>query len=107
MSKNTGSYCPLINKTCIEHKCAFYTIVQGQDPQTGAPLDRFACAIALIPILQIEQARQVKGNSAAIDSLRNETVKRTEITNSILLQSFSPLLAEVKDITHLPPTHNV
>lgn len=48
--------CPLMGD-CIEHACAWYSHVIGQHPQTGEPIDTEACAVALLPMLLIENAR--------------------------------------------------
>jgi len=48
--------CPLSGE-CIEHRCAWFTRVAGQHPQTGEVIDTEACAVALLPMLLIENAR--------------------------------------------------
>ena len=63
--------CPLLKKPCIEHACAWYCRVQGKNPQTGADMDTWGCAITFIPMLQIETSNQVRGVQAATETFRN------------------------------------
>lgn len=72
-SKNT---CPMLNKPCIEHDCKLYVLVQGKDPQSERILDEWNCSFAWIPMLIIEGAQQTRQAGAAIESMRNEIVKR-------------------------------
>lgn len=74
----TGTFCPLIKKDCITLKCAFYTLVRGQHPQSGEEIDEWACAIAWTPILLINAANQSRQGAAAIESLRNKVVETAE-----------------------------
>lgn len=97
-----GKFCPLIKGDCIELKCTFYTHVRGSDPQSGREVDEFACAIAWIPILLINTAKEVREGAAATESMRNEMV--TAANNSLGLQiaienrrDLKPLVLEKKD----------
>ena len=72
---SSGKWCPLIRKNCVEHKCAFYTHVMGQNPNTGQQVDEWACAIQFLPMLLIENSQQQRGTGAAVESFRNEMVK--------------------------------
>lgn len=67
--------CPLLNKKCIEHKCAWFTQVSGTNPQTGVEFDRWECSITFIPLLQIEQTKAALGNQAATVEVRNSVAK--------------------------------
>jgi hypothetical protein len=68
--------CPLGSK-CEEirdnkaYRCAWYTKLVGKNPQTGADVDEHACAIAWLPVLQIENTRSGHSTAAAVESLRN------------------------------------
>lgn len=66
--------CPLLNKPCIEHQCKFYVQLLGRDPQTNAPIHKWDCSIAFLPILLIEGAQQTRQAGAAIESFRNDLV---------------------------------
>jgi len=82
MSKNI---CPFLKKTCIEHDCALYMHVQMQtNPQSGKTVDEFGCALAWTPIMMIEASRQTRGVQAAVESTRNEIVKRQDILNGAI-----------------------
>ena len=80
-----GTYCPLVNGKCKEEKCAFYTTVRGVNPQTGAEIDNTGCAIQFMPLLLIENSQQQRQTGAAVESMRNETVKSSETTQQILI----------------------
>ena len=73
-------FCPLwrkaMSKVC--HTCPWWVCVSGQNPQTGQRIDRWECAIAMMPILQVETAQQVRQGAAATESFRNEVVKRAD-----------------------------
>jgi len=75
-----GAICPLhkkdVSKVC--HTCAWYTLVRGSNPQTGAEVDDWQCAIAWLPMLTIETAKTARGTQAATESMRNEITKRMD-----------------------------
>jgi hypothetical protein len=79
-----GTFCPLIKKDCIENKCQWFCQVRGINPNTGEPVDEWACAVKLVPILLIENSNQQRSTSAAVESFRNETVKQSEVLNHAL-----------------------
>lgn len=56
--------CPLSGE-CMEHRCAWFTRVAGQHPQTGEAIDTEACAVSLLPMLLIENARHARAAVAA------------------------------------------
>jgi hypothetical protein len=92
--------CPLGSK-CTEikdnkvHRCAWYTKIVGKDAQ-GEEHDDWACAIAWMPILTIEMANTNRGQTAAIESLRNETVKRQDLAMRAFAQHSTGTLLESK-----------
>jgi hypothetical protein len=76
--------CPLHNfAPCKELECAWFTQIRGHNPNTGAEIDDWGCAISWMPILMIENSQQQRGTGAAIESFRNEMVK----ANSMLLET--------------------
>jgi hypothetical protein len=76
--------CPLNNfEPCKELECAWFTQIRGHNPNTGADLDEWGCAISWLPILMIENSQQQRSTGAAVESFRNEMVK----ANSILLET--------------------
>lgn len=76
------TFCPL-GKVCREIKdntiveCLWLTKVAGMNPQTGENEDREECAITLMPLLSIQQARETHGSAAAIESLRNHVAEQS------------------------------
>ncbi len=65
-------------------RCPWYTQLRGMDPNTGAERDEWACAIAWLPILQIENAKEVRQGAAATESFRNEVVKRAKLPQRLI-----------------------
>lgn len=84
MSK-TKNICPLLRKPCIERDCAWWTHVQGTDKNTGRDVNQEICTIAVMPLLLIENSSQQRSTSAAVESFRNESISRSETSNTILL----------------------
>ena len=78
MELKPGNYCPLIKKDCIGLQCAWFTQVRGTNPNTGKEVDEWACAIAWLPMLLIENSQQQRQTGAAVESFRNEVVKANE-----------------------------
>ena len=79
--------CPLGHK-CEEardgaiHRCAWFTKLAGQLPD-GTQADEQGCAMAWLPVLLVENARVVRGTSAAVESFRNEVVSANSIIDSV------------------------
>lgn len=88
--------CPLGSK-CEEikdnqmHRCAWYTNIVGKDPQSEEMIDKWECAIAFMPMLQIEMSQTNRGQTAALESLRNETVTGQAQFNKIMSQATNRL----------------
>ena len=76
MKIEPGTFCPLIKENCIQFKCMFWTQLRGNDPQTGKEIDEWDCAVKWLPMLLIENAKEVKQGAAAIESFRNEMVRQ-------------------------------
>ncbi len=74
-------WCPLIGEECMKLKCEWFTQVRGTNPQTGEDVDEWGCAVTWLPMLLIENSQQQRQTGAAVESFRNETVKR--IVNTI------------------------
>ena len=99
---NELATCPL-GSVCYEIKdnqplrCAWHIKLIGTDAQ-GGQRDEWGCAIAWMPILQLESARTNRGQTEAIESLRNETVKRMDVQlnqQQVALSSMRMLDAKV------------
>lgn len=89
--------CPLLKGACIEARCMFWTHVRGQHPQSGAEIDMPDCAVRYLPVLLIENAKEVRGAAAATESFRNEMVQQGDRAvgvqaAALALQSRSNLL---------------
>ena len=64
----------MIKKDCVQLKCAWFTLLRGVNPNTGKEIDEWVCAVAAMPMLQIEVAKEVRQGAAATESFRNEVV---------------------------------
>jgi len=85
---DTVRTCPL-GSECKEikdgkmHVCMWLVSIRGVDAQ-GVDHDEEKCAMAWSPILMLDHSRHNVHVTAAIDSLRNETVKRQDAAMSVL-----------------------
>lgn len=92
--------CPL-GHVCEEiknnelNRCAWYVEMAGRDAQ-GNEHNEWRCSQAWAPILQVEVASSNRGQTAAIESLRNETIKR----QNIALSALGGHNANIKNIEH-------
>lgn len=84
MELKPGTFCPLIKDDCIQLKCSWFTQLRGKNPQTGADVDEWGCAVTWLPMLMIENSQQQRQTGAAVESFRNEMVKANETTTQIL-----------------------
>lgn len=73
--------CPLHRKKMAEvcHKCPWWVHVRGRNPNTGEDVDEWNCAIAWGPMLAVNVAQQARETGAAVESFRNEVVRRHDI----------------------------
>ena len=82
--------CPLDGfKPCRKLDCAWFIKVVGTNVNTGKEVEDWACSMAWLPILMIENSGQQRQTGAAIESFRNEMVKGSEMNTQILLASAS------------------
>jgi predicted nucleic acid-binding protein len=72
-----GQVCPLHQKDVSEvcHKCPWWTRVIGKNPQSEELLDNWHCAIAILPMLLVENAQMQRQTGAALETLRNGVVE--------------------------------
>lgn len=96
MELKNGNYCPLIKKDCIGLQCSWFTLVRGKNPNTGKEVDEWACAIAWLPVLLIENSQQQRSTGAAVESFRNEMVKANENSQQALLAVAKNSLLEIR-----------
>ena len=79
--------CPLDNfNQCRKFECGWFIQIRGKHPQTAEEVDEYGCAMALMPMLMIENSRQTSQAGSAIESFRNEMVKQNMTTLSTLMK---------------------
>jgi len=79
-----GAKCEEIKDNAI-HRCVWFQTFAGTNPTTGDSVDEKGCAMAWLPILMIENSKQQRSTSAAVESFRNEMVKAQETNQQVLL----------------------
>ncbi|MHC2583649.1 hypothetical protein ACVI1J_004134 [Bradyrhizobium diazoefficiens] len=71
-----GGICPLqredMSKVC--HKCPWWTLVRGKNPQSEEMIDDWRCAVALLPMLLVENAQMQRQTGAVMETFRNDVV---------------------------------
>jgi hypothetical protein len=88
MELKSKNGCPLnAFESCRQLDCAWFIQVRGINPNTGKEVDEWACSMAWMPMLTIENSQQQRQTSAAIESFRNEMVKANEISTNVLLET--------------------
>lgn len=80
-----STFCPLVKGDCLGLGCSWYTLIRGIHPQTGKEVDEWGCAIALLPALLINTARESCQTGAAVESFRNEMVRQNEISRDTIV----------------------
>ncbi len=95
MELKSGKFCPLIKKDCVGLKCSWFTQIRGTNPNTGKEVDEWACSVAWLPVLLIENSQQQRHTGSAVESFRNEMVKTNEKTSDLLLKDLGHLQALV------------
>lgn len=74
------------------------------NPNTGQEVDEWQCSMNLLPILLIENSQQQRHTASAVESFRNETVQRSDLTNALLAQvSQAPTLVEAVEVKEIGP----
>lgn len=70
-------WCPYWRKRMSDvcHTCPQWIHLRGRNPNTGADVDEWNCAQALLPLLLVETAQQTRQAGAATESFRNEMVR--------------------------------
>lgn len=109
--KQKEPHCPL-GSECMEmdaatnsfSRCAWSVKLAGEDPQTKQPLDTWRCSMAWLPILSIEISQTNRGQTAALESLRNEIVK----SMAGLSESFNSLALSLQAVANKsePPNYD-
>jgi len=103
-SVESGNYCPLLKKPCIEHQCAWYIQIRGMNPNTGEDMDRWGCSVGWMPFLTIETSQQSRQTGAAVESFRNEVVRTNEENKALYInemnKNFGVVPAKITPITN-------
>ena len=106
----TKTTCPFGNtceiKTEEKHeKCMLYIHIRGTDPQTGEEKDQWDCALALTPIMLIENSNMQRHTAAAVESFRNEMVTQNNQLAAVMLHTSgnSKLLEGAEDAENERP----
>lgn len=77
----THLWCPLwrkpMSKVC--KTCPMWTLVRGVDSNSGKEIDRWNCALSFLPMLLIENSQMSRQTGAAVESFRNEVVRRSVV----------------------------
>jgi hypothetical protein len=102
MQMKPGTYCPLLKKDCIQLKCAWYTQVRGLNPNTGAEVDEWACAITWMPMMAIEIAQKENQTGAAVESFRNEVVRANAQNQQLYLDSIDKMEKGILPVSVTP-----
>jgi long-subunit acyl-CoA synthetase (AMP-forming) len=77
--------CSYIRKNQVV-RCSKFVCVAGQTPD-GEKVDQWRCSDSWVPVLLVENAMTNRGQTAAIESMRNETIKRHDVFNNIMLKA--------------------
>jgi len=64
--------------------CPKFVKIAGTNPQTGAQVDQFGCVDSFLPMLLIENSQQQRQTAAAVESLRNESVRCQDALNEAI-----------------------
>ena len=102
MKLEVKNNCPLNNfEPCKMFECAWFVQMRGQDPNSGKEVDDYACGIAWMPMLLVENALHTRHTGAAVESFRNEMVKANESSQALLKATAeaSGNLIQFKDIS--------
>lgn len=70
-----GKLCPLLDRPCLEHACAFYQSVLGKSPQTDEVINHYDCAFRWHTMLLIENTKAVRETDDEISAFRADTHK--------------------------------
>jgi hypothetical protein len=80
-----GSECKTVKDGKI-HQCLWLTGITQVNKQTGETEAKELCAIAWLPILNVEAAMTNRGQTDAICSLRDETLKRQDMAIQAMVE---------------------
>lgn len=91
MTLKPADNCPLNGfAPCRKFDCGWFTQLRGRNPNGGADIDHYGCAVAWLPVLLIEGAQQSRQTGAAIESFRNAMVAANEESRALLAATPQP-----------------
>src|ERR1700743_93650 len=72
-----GAICPLhkVDTSTVCHKCPWWSYGRGKNPQTEEMIDDWRCAVALLPMLLVENAQMQRQTGAAMETFRHGMIK--------------------------------
>ena len=91
-------YCPFWKKkmSTVCHTCPMWVQVRGMNPNTGQETDRWDCSIALLTMMQLETAKEVRQTNASIDTMRSDNQKYHGEHTKLAV-------AQIMELRHAPP----
>ena len=89
-----GSKCEEIKDNKL-YRCAWYTKMRGTDSQ-GNDHNSWKCSLAWMPILLTEVSGTNRGQTAAIESLRNETIRRQDVAIKTITEIDNARIVKLK-----------
>ena len=72
------AFCPLLKKECIKDKCEWWNKTTMKNTQTQQLYIEEKCAVNVIAPMLVEVIKNTASTQAAVESSRNETVKRQD-----------------------------
>ncbi len=82
-----GLTCPLwrkdVSKVC--HTCAWFSHIEGVNPQTGARVDEWMCAMNMQVLATLEAAKAATAGGAVTQELRNDLQSERKSQTRLLM----------------------
>jgi hypothetical protein len=72
------------SKKNVLYRCRHYIHLEGKNPQTGEITNEWNCTFSWIPILLVGMSKNIFGLTQAVESSRNETNLRQDVSNAAL-----------------------
>jgi hypothetical protein len=74
----------------VKHHCQKWMQMIGKHPQSEELINRHGCADSFLPIVMIENTQLQHQTAKAVESMRNEIVKRMDSQTGITLEPVLP-----------------
>ena len=99
-----GRICPLhkLDTSAVCHKCPLWVQLRGKNPQSDAEIDTWACSLALLPVLLLENAQMQRQTGAAVDKLCTQMHEEHK-SNLRVLAAGALVRQPMKTVEMLPP----